>query len=93
VKLDIAPGKYIFNLNLSTLHPEDYAQLDVLSKEDFKEKLVSILGVKPAGMIEVLPQNNNKVMNTHGGLCDLAGELQFYLLSENQFPLADGQDQ
>ena len=76
VRLDVAPGKYIFNLNLSTLHPDDYVQLDTFSHREFREKLVSVIGIKPAGVIEVLPKSGNKSRDIHGGLCNLAGELQ-----------------
>lgn len=84
VKLDVAPGQYIFNLSLSTLHPEDYTQLDTFSQEEFREKLVPVIRVKPAGVIEVLPQNGNRARGIHGGLCNLAGEMNFQFLNKDQ---------
>lgn len=82
VQLDIAPGKYIFELELFALHPDNYAQVNRLSTEEVKEVLVPVHKTKAAGVIEVIPEGNNKFLASHGGLCNLPGEFYVHLLSE-----------
>jgi lipopolysaccharide transport system ATP-binding protein len=75
VKLDVAPGNYIFNLNLTTMHALDFAQREGLSKIDFKEKLIPVMGVKSAGVIQVIRSARNLAFELHGGICNLDGDM------------------
>jgi len=81
VKLDLGAGSYIFNLNLTALHPQDYAMLDHLSELDLKEKQVQVLSIKPAGLVEVAPVSGSRSLGIHGGICNLDGDLQVEHLS------------
>jgi lipopolysaccharide transport system ATP-binding protein len=76
VKLDVAPGNYIFNLNLSAMHASDFALREGFSKTDFKEKLIPVLGVKSAGAIQVVRHPGNQAFDLHGGICNLDGEMR-----------------
>ena len=80
MQLSIAPNRYIFNLHLFTMSPRDYAQLEFLSKDDMKEKLIPVLVIKQAGLIEVTPKYRNGITSLHNGLCDLPGSLQFQVI-------------
>jgi lipopolysaccharide transport system ATP-binding protein len=82
VKLDLAPGNYIFNLRLLTMHPSDFKERKKLSSMDIKEKLVTILDIKPAGMIGVFHQFQSQGIGLHGGLCNLDGEMHIEVLRD-----------
>lgn len=75
LKLMIAPGKYIFNLRLFTLHPEDFAQIKYLSPGEIREKLILMVSVKPAGMIEIIRDPHSQILGSHSGMCSLPGHL------------------
>jgi lipopolysaccharide transport system ATP-binding protein len=89
IKLDLRPGKYIFNLQLTALHPDDYSALDTLSAIDLKEKQVQILSIRPAGLVEIAPANINDARDLHGGLCNLNGEFYVQVLSSNGTALVE----
>jgi lipopolysaccharide transport system ATP-binding protein len=76
VKLDVSPGNYIFNLNLSAMRPSDFDQREELSQFDLKEKLINVISIKPAGAIQVAHQSQNHAIGLHGGLCNLDGNMQ-----------------
>ncbi len=80
IKLDIAPGNYIFNLNLSAMRLSDFEQRDMLSAMDFKEKSIPVISIKPAGAIEVVRQSQNRAVDLHGGLCNLDGEIHVHVI-------------
>lgn len=80
IKLDVAPGSYIFNLNLSTLHPIDFERLEAYSAPELKEKLMPVIGIRPAGAIEVIPQAQNKAVGLHGGMCNLDGAIHIQVI-------------
>jgi len=75
LKLDLAPGSYIFNLSLSAMHPSDFDDKENFSVAEFKEKLIHVIGIKPAGAIEVISHAQNQTIGLHGGICNLDGEL------------------
>lgn len=75
IKLDLAPGNYIFNLGLYSMHPSDFDDKEKFSSAELKEKLINVIRVKPAGAIEVISETHNKVIGLHGGLCNLEGEI------------------
>jgi len=81
IRLDLAPGNYIFNLNLWALHPDDYLHLEALSPAELKEHLILLLRVRPAGTIEVTPHRiGGRFAQLHTGMCDLAGEVQLQVI-------------
>jgi lipopolysaccharide transport system ATP-binding protein len=80
IKLDLAPGNYIFNLNLSTMHPQEFDQKETFSRLEFKEKLVRVIGIKRAGIIEVISQSQTKAFDLHGGICNLDGEMHIQIV-------------
>ena len=82
IRLDIAPGQYIINLTLFTLHPNDFSQLEALSKQELREKLIYVARLKPAISIEVLPLIDRRVKDLHGGMCNLLGEAHVQLLTK-----------
>lgn len=80
MKLDLAPGNYIFNLNLFTMSPLDFAQKENLSTTDLKEKLLPVISIKSAGVIQVVRPLQNHGVDLHGGLCNLDGEMQMQIV-------------
>lgn len=81
VKLDIAPGSYIFSLNFFTMHPLDYNQMKFSSKIEFDQKKVKIIQIKSAGFIEVISRSPDRPVDLHGGLCNLDGEMQIDVIN------------
>jgi ABC-type polysaccharide/polyol phosphate transport system ATPase subunit len=75
IKLDLAPGNYIFNLSLLTMHPRDFDNKEKFSVKEFKEKLIHVIGIKPAGVIEIISHSQYQAIGLHGGICNLDGEL------------------
>lgn len=73
VKLDLAPDEYIFNLNLLSLRPEDYASMEATPDEETRRKMSVAHKLRQAGVITVLPHYGEKVNVLHGGLCNLPG--------------------
>lgn len=82
VKLDLAPGNYIFNLRLLTMHPSDFKERKKFSSMELKEKLITVLDIKPAGMIGVFQQSQGQGIGLHGGLCNLDGEMHLEVLHD-----------
>ena len=81
ISLNVAPGNYVFNLLLSTMHPNDFAERDSFSRFEFREKMVSVLDVNPAGSIEIITKNKGKAVGLHGGMCNLNGTMKIQVVS------------
>ena len=81
IKLNLAPNKYTFDLSLLTMSPKDFAQMDYLSVTDMRERLIPVLRIKQAGLIEVLPKYDGGIQSTHSGFCDLPGSLQLQVIA------------
>jgi len=84
IKLDVSPGNYIFNLQLSAISPKDFEELETLSRLDFKERQATLISIKPAGNIEVVPNKAGGTINLHTGLCNLRGSMNIQLVSNSQ---------
>jgi len=84
IKLDVSPRNYIFDLELSAISPKDFEELDSLTRLDFKERLASLVSIKPAGNILVVPKNAGGAMNLHAGFCNLKGSMNIQLISKGQ---------
>ncbi|NOH04660.1 MAG: ABC transporter ATP-binding protein [Chloroflexi bacterium] len=81
IKLDIRPGNYVFDINLYSIHPADYARLNTMTPSEFKEKRAVILQIKPAGIITIVPAEDDRATGVHNGLCNLDGELSVSILA------------
>lgn len=80
IKLEIAPGNYIFNLTLHAIRPSDYSRIDSMTTVEYKENLVPILGIKSAGEIEIIDSTQSRDINA--ALCNLEGESNLQIFSD-----------
>lgn len=84
VKMDIAPGNYIFNLTLSTLHPDDFEKRDILTWLEYKQKRASLISVKQAGVVVVIPREVGDLKRSRNSMCDLRGSMSVQLLTSDK---------
>ena len=79
VKMDLMPGRYVYNISLVAFHPSDYDNVDMLSSLEIKDKQTTIINVKPAGVIQVtsVAKKGGKM---HSGMCNLGGSMSVQLI-------------
>lgn len=81
LSLNLAPGIYIFELELLTITPSDYKLLEKLTTEEYRQKLMRVCRIPQAGSFMVMERHGEQIKVRHGGLCDLPGESQIQVLS------------
>jgi len=84
VRLDIAPGEYVFGIHLVTMHSDDYGRLAELTPDEWNRKYKKLCRSEKAGFFIVMPLGGEGLKGPHWGICDLPGECQMQVISNKQ---------
>lgn len=79
IVLNLAPGPYTFDVVMDMMKPEDYANLEFMSIDEIRDKVIRLSHVHQAGMFNITPPAGKKISWTHFGICDLPGDCEIGL--------------
>lgn len=80
IKLGIAPGNYVFNLECTTVPGGSSLTLEKLGHAAAKDEISRVWRLDGAFAISISPRHGEELELLHGGLCDLPGEGQMQVI-------------
>jgi lipopolysaccharide transport system ATP-binding protein len=79
VVLNLRPSQYTFDVGLDMMKPEDYVNLESMSPQEIRAKVVKLLRLHQAGAFYVIPAIERRIAWNHLGICDLPGDCEIGL--------------
>ncbi len=80
VELSLAPGDYLFEVNLATMEPQGYNRKEILNFPEIVSKLKEVIRLRNAGYFSIIMKTTGHCLPYHG-IADLHGECFMNILN------------
>jgi hypothetical protein len=76
IVLNLTTTQYTFDVTLTMMKPEDYANLAFMPGPELLAKISTLVRINQAGTFSIIPSVNDGVSIKHTGICDLPGDCE-----------------